>query len=100
VTISTYNPVSIAISHQTRIRLLQALAENPMGFSDLKKRMDIESSGLLAFHLGKLTHLVTITQDGRYSLTDEGKEAVRMVEITKEEGHPQTIKARARRYAT
>lgn len=85
-----------ALGHQTRIRLLQALAENPMGFSDLKRRVDIESSGLLSFHLGKLTHLVTLTQDGRYTLTDEGKEAVRMVEITKGEGHPQTIKVRNR----
>ncbi len=65
-----------------------------MGFSDLKRRVDIESSGLLAFHLGKLSHLVVLTQDGRYALTDEGKEAVRMIEITKEEGHPQTIKVR------
>lgn len=85
-----------ALGHQTRIRLLQALAENPMGFSDLKRRVDIDSSGLLSFHLGKLTHLVTLTQDGRYSLTDEGKEAIRMVEITKGQGHPQTIKVRNR----
>ncbi len=68
-----------ALGHPTRIKILQRLANSPMGFSDLKKVFDIESSGLLQFHLGKLQGLVKTTQEGTYTLTDEGKEALRSI---------------------
>lgn len=85
-----------ALGHHTRITILQALGEKPMGFSDLKKKTGIESSGLLSFHLGKLTHLVTTTQDGNYTLTDQGKEAVRMIQVTKGNGGDESaIKVRS-----
>ena len=58
-----------------------------MGFSELKRRVGIESSGLLSFHLGKLTHLVASNQEGAYVLTDQGKEAVRMIHITRSAGN-------------
>ncbi|MDD4877051.1 MAG: helix-turn-helix domain-containing protein, partial [Dehalococcoidales bacterium] len=59
-------------AHPTRIKILHCLAEAPLGFSELKKRLDIDSSGLLQFHLGKLQGLVKVSQEGNYVLTGEG----------------------------
>jgi DNA-binding transcriptional ArsR family regulator len=73
-----------ALGHPTRIRLLQVLAEGPRSFSEMKKQLDIESSGKLSFHLGKLEALVKTNANGNYILTDDGKEAVRVVETTVE----------------
>jgi DNA-binding HxlR family transcriptional regulator len=71
------------------MRILQILSERPLGFSELKRETGIESSGLLAFHLGKLTGLVKVNPEGSYALTDEGREALRIVEASRNqpEGH-------------
>jgi hypothetical protein len=67
-----------------------------MSFSELKKKVGIESNGLLSFHLGKLTHLVLPNQEGAYALTEQGKEAVRMIRITRSGGGEEhTIKVRS-----
>ena len=71
-----------ALGHPTRIRLLKILVMKPTTFSELKRAAEIESNGLLGFHLGKLSGLVKLNSDGLYSLTDEGKEALRIVEAT------------------
>lgn len=65
-----------AISHPVRIKILQALNEKPMGFSELGRVVGIESGGHLGFHLKKLTHLVKTTSEGTYALTGDGKEAL------------------------
>ena len=72
-----------ALGHPVRIRILQALDERPMGFAELKKKVGIESSGHLSFHLTKLEGLLKAGDAGAYSLTDEGKEALRVVSVTK-----------------
>lgn len=69
-----------------------------MTFSELKRKVGIESSGLLSFHLGKLTHLVSSNQEGAYALTDQGNEAVRMIHITRSagnDGHAIKVKVRS-----
>ncbi|MGA1975714.1 MAG: hypothetical protein ABSG92_08765 [Conexivisphaerales archaeon] len=68
-----------SLGHPVRIRILRALEDGPLGFADLKRKVGIESSGHLEFHLGKLTNLVTVLQDGSYSLSDEGREALRVI---------------------
>lgn len=75
-----------AVGHPNRIKIIQALDQGAMGFAELKKRVGMESSGHLAFHLGKLDHLVALNPDGRYVLTGEGKEALRMIQTVKEHG--------------
>jgi len=90
-----------ALGHPTRIRLLQCLAEKPLTFSELKRAAGLEGNGVLSFHLGKLGGLVRVTQEGSYALTDEGKEALRMVEASKNDEskpvsssiHPPSLKA-------
>ncbi|MGA2198305.1 MAG: helix-turn-helix domain-containing protein [Nitrososphaerales archaeon] len=79
-----------ALSHPTRMRILQTLSVGPLGFSELKRETGIESSGLLAFHLGKLTGLVKLNPEGSYALTDEGREALRIIDAGRKqgEGHP------------
>src|SRR2546425_644573 len=69
-----------AMGHPNRIRILKALSGRPLGFSELKRTLGMESSGLLSFHLQKLTNLVKTTPEGAYALTDEGKEALRIAE--------------------
>jgi len=86
-----------ALGHPARIRILQLLAGSPMGFSEMKRALDIESSGQLQFHLGKLNGLVKSTPEGSYALTDEGKEALRIVAVQPRPGSPPQTKAGQRR---
>ncbi|MDG6914427.1 MAG: helix-turn-helix domain-containing protein [Nitrososphaerota archaeon] len=74
-----------ALGHPTRIRILQVLGQKGLGFSELKREVGIDSSGLLAFHLGKLTGLVKLNQKGLYALTDNGSEALRIVEASRQQ---------------
>jgi len=73
-----------ALGHPTRIGILQTLNENPLGFSELKKKIGIDSSGHLAFHLSKLDGLVQTNLEGKYCLTDSGREALRVTRIAGE----------------
>jgi DNA-binding HxlR family transcriptional regulator len=70
------------LAHPTRILILQTLADHPLRFAELKRLTNIESSGNLSFHLNKLGSLVKADPEGNYCLTDEGKEAIRVVEAT------------------
>lgn len=71
-----------ALGHPTRTKMLQVLAQGQRSFSELKKQLGIESSGNLSFHLGKLDGLVKTNSDGNYTLTDNGKEAVLVIETS------------------
>jgi DNA-binding HxlR family transcriptional regulator len=73
-----------ALGHPTRIGILQTLNENPLGFSELKRKIGIDSSGHLTFHLSKLVDLVKTNPEGKYCLTDSGKEALRVTTIAGE----------------
>jgi DNA-binding HxlR family transcriptional regulator len=73
-----------AVGHPYRIRIIQALGGEGMGFAELKKKVGMESSGHLAFHLGKLRHLVTMNEAGLYTLTGEGREALSMIQAVRE----------------
>ena len=70
------------LAHPTRILILQTLADRPLRFAELKRSTGIESSGNLSFHLNKLGSLVKTNPEGNYCLTDEGIEALRVVEAT------------------
>ena len=69
-----------ALGHPARMKILQSLNDAPMGFSELKRKVGMESSGHLQFHLGKLNGLVKNTTEGNYVLTDDGKEALRLLQ--------------------
>ena len=71
-----------ALGHPIRVKILHALESRPMGFAELKKEVGIESSGHLEFHLRKLSGLVGTTSGGPYTLTDDGKEAIRVLNLT------------------
>jgi DNA-binding HxlR family transcriptional regulator len=68
-----------ALGHPARVRILRSLENGPTGFAQLKREVGIESSGQLQFHLGKLGGLVTTNSEGSYALTDEGREAIRVL---------------------
>jgi len=65
-----------AISHPTRIKMLFALEGGPLDFSDLKRQVDVSSSGNLQHHIVKLSTLVKVDSNGDYALSDEGREAL------------------------
>lgn len=75
-----------ALGHPSRVKILKVLERNPSGFADLKREVGIESSGHLQFHLGKLGGLVGTTPEGKYTLTDEGREAIRVLNVTSGSG--------------
>jgi DNA-binding HxlR family transcriptional regulator len=68
-----------ALGHPVRIRILHALEDGPLGFSELRRKVGLESGGHLQFHLGKLDGLVMAAADSAYMLTDDGREALRIV---------------------
>jgi DNA-binding HxlR family transcriptional regulator len=69
-----------ALSHPARILILKELNEENLGFAELKKKLGIESSGHLQHHLNKLGSLVKTDEYGKYTLTDQGKDALLSVE--------------------
>jgi DNA-binding transcriptional ArsR family regulator len=69
-----------ALSHPTRIMILKALSDEAVGFADLKKTLGIESSGHLQHHLNKLKDLVKTDEYGKYTLSDQGKDALLSVQ--------------------
>jgi parallel beta-helix repeat protein len=69
-----------ALGHPTRILILKALNEGPLGFADLKKKTHIDSSGHLTHHLNKLNGLIKTDEYGQYCLSDQGKDALLTVE--------------------
>ena len=68
-----------ALSHPTRITVLKALAEQSMGFADLKKKLGIESSGHLQHHISKLNGLIKTDDYGKYTLSDQGRDALHSI---------------------
>ncbi len=78
-----------ALGHPTRIAILKALNEGPVGFADLKKKTTIESSGHLQHHLNKLDGLIKTDEYGKYCLSDQGKDALVTVQTVE---HASTTK--------
>jgi DNA-binding transcriptional ArsR family regulator len=70
-----------ALGHPTRIKILQTLEKSPLSFTELRKKANIDSNGLLSFHLGKLGDLIKTVDGGNYALTNDGKEALRIVSL-------------------
>ena len=69
-----------ALSHPIRINILKKLSQNPMSFSELKRTLNIESSGKLDFHLKKLEGLVILNEEGKYILTKDGYAALQAID--------------------
>lgn len=71
-----------SISHWARRRIILLLGtRGPMTYSELMREVGIEDSGTFAFHLRSLGGLVEKTSDGRYKLTDRGREVYRALKI-------------------
>ena len=75
-----------AIAHPLRIKILKLLAEKSMGFSELKRKLGIKSSGKLDFHLKKLGDLITLDSEGKYTLTSKGYAALQAITTVKKYG--------------
>ncbi|MFW9862474.1 MAG: ArsR/SmtB family transcription factor [Candidatus Thorarchaeota archaeon] len=75
-----------AISHPMRVEILKELAKGPRGFADLKRKLKISSSGLLDFHLKKMSSIVTTNENGSYILNDRGYAAIQAVDVVAKYG--------------
>ncbi|MEM3627114.1 MAG: helix-turn-helix domain-containing protein [Candidatus Bathyarchaeia archaeon] len=75
-----------ACSHPLRIEIIKVLARKPMRFTDIKRELKIDSSGLLDFHLKKLDDLITVDKEGSYVLTEKGFAALQLVETASKYG--------------
>ena len=92
-----------SLGHPTRIVILKALSEGPMGFADLKKRISVDSSGHLQHHLNKLNGLIKTDEQGKYCLSDQGRDAlltVQTVESASAPGERETEKNQSRVFKT
>ncbi|MEM0373084.1 MAG: winged helix-turn-helix domain-containing protein [Ignisphaera sp.] len=68
-----------AISNEVRRKILKSL-QVPKSFSELLEELDIESPAL-AFHLKKLDGLISKNNEGKYTLTEEGKKALSIINM-------------------
>jgi len=75
-----------AISHPMRIEILRILARKPTRFADLKRKLKIDSGGLLDFHLRKMQYIVTTNSEGLYTLNVKGVAALQAVETVSHMG--------------
>ncbi|MFW9848827.1 MAG: ArsR family transcriptional regulator [Candidatus Thorarchaeota archaeon] len=75
-----------AISHPTRVEILKILASKPTRFADLKRKLKINSSGLLDFHLKKMQEIITTDERGDYVLNDRGYAALQAVDVVSKYG--------------
>ncbi|MBO3832996.1 MAG: winged helix-turn-helix transcriptional regulator, partial [Candidatus Brockarchaeota archaeon] len=72
------------LAHPVRIRILKVLQQEPMGFSELKKALGMESSGHLQYHLERLRDLVKQDAYGKYVISDDGREALRFTQLVEQ----------------
>lgn len=86
-----------ALGHPTRILIIKVLSEGSLGFSDLKKKTAIESSGHLQHHLSKLDGLVKTDEYGKYCLSDEGKDALLTVQTVENASPKREVKVNGHR---
>ena len=77
-----------ALGHPTRLLILKVLSEGSLGFSDLKKKTAIESSGHLQHHLTKLNGLIKTDELDKYCLSEEGKDALLTVQTVEKSVEP------------
>ena len=67
------------VSHPLRIRILEILSANPMGFDELMEKLGIEASGELEAHLQEMHGLVVVDAYGNLVLTGRGYAALDMI---------------------
>ena len=85
-----------ALGHPTRIAVLNALNERPLGFSELKRKLSIDSSGHLLYHLNKLDDLIKTDEHGKYCLSDQGRDALFVIKTVEWASKPEVKEANAR----
>jgi DNA-binding transcriptional ArsR family regulator len=71
----TYSTIFTALRHPLRRRILRMLAKEPMSFTEMLNRLEIESPHL-TYHLESLGVLTAKTESGQYRLSTFGRAAV------------------------
>jgi len=66
------------LGDETRIAILRALAEaeQPLPFTELRRRADIDDAGRFNYHLSKLREYFVREEDGGYTLRHAGSRVV------------------------
>ena len=73
-----------ALGDETRIAILRALAEaeQPLPFSELRRRAGVDDAGRFNYHLSKLREYFVREEDGAYTLRDAGSRVVAAAGVT------------------
>jgi len=83
-----------AISNETRRRILRLLNQEPgLTYTKIMKRLGIEDSGTLGFHLKKMSRLLRKNEFGEYSLSDLGRRALEILERLENGGRAEPVEA-------
>ncbi len=78
-----------ALSHSTRVRILELVQEKQLSFSQLKRELGVESSGQLQRHLLKLSGFIEVeAKSGCYVLTGTGRRALDIYALSRTSGTP------------
>ncbi|MFX0013709.1 MAG: hypothetical protein ACFFB2_11250 [Promethearchaeota archaeon] len=73
------------INHPIRIKILQILFVEPLSYSDMLKRLKLESTGKFSFHLDKLSPLIHKAENGDYYLSEAGARIYSLLETLESE---------------
>ncbi len=79
------NYIFQALAHETRRRIVKLLAEEgPMQFTELMKRLGIEETGTLGFHIRRLRELLEDAGSEGYRLSKTGLLAYKIIKYAEE----------------
>ncbi len=70
----TYSRIFAALKHPVRRRILSILSEEPLTYTELLNRLNVET-GFLNYHLENLSELISKDVEGRYRLSEFGEAA-------------------------
>jgi DNA-binding transcriptional ArsR family regulator len=70
----TYSRIFAALKHPVRRRILSILNEEPLTYTELLNRLNVET-GFLNYHLENLSELISKNEEGRYRLSEFGEAA-------------------------
>jgi hypothetical protein len=73
------------VNHPIRIKILTFLFMESLSYSDLLKKLELESTGKFSFHLDKLSPLIHKDENGNYELSEAGIHIHSLVESLESE---------------
>ncbi len=74
----TYSSIFNALKHPIRRRILRIIENKPTTYTEIQNQLNIDN-GLLNYHLENMRSLLTKTENGKYTLSEFGGGATRLL---------------------